>query len=51
MLAAMRHAFPCQKLSLQPRRGNAAASYRGRPRFFAEGLMGKLDMCHVGQKH
>jgi len=32
--APMHQTFDCQKLSLQPRRGNAAASYRGRPRFF-----------------
>jgi hypothetical protein len=31
--APKRQIFDCQKLSLQPRRGNAAASYRGRPRF------------------
>ena len=39
MLAVMRQAFDCQKLSLQPRGGNADDSYQGRPRLFTEGLL------------
>src|ERR1700737_174644 len=35
MLATMRHAFDCQKLSFRPRRGNADPSYQRRPRLGA----------------